>query len=74
MSPRTPKIVGFTLEVTDDNAFYEVWKRERTRTDMYFSSSVEFGASPIRDKNSMMRFINDMSVLGLTYMVYPITR
>jgi hypothetical protein len=67
-----PKIIGFTLEVTDENAYREVLKTEHNQR--FMCTYVEFGASPIRDRNSMHRFIKEMADLGLTYMVYPIIR
>ena len=63
-------IIGFSLEVTDKAAFYEVWKTERNQR--FMSPCVEFGPSPIRDRNSMNQFLKDMDNIGLTYMVYPV--
>jgi hypothetical protein len=74
---RTPKVRGFTLEVADQEAFYLIWRarlnRSADNTGLYLSSHVEFGASPIRDKRSMDRFLQDMDNLGLVYNVFAIT-
>jgi hypothetical protein len=73
-----PKVRGFTLEVADQEAFYQVWRARLNRPSwyaagLYLSSHVEFGASPIRDKRSMDRFLQDMDNLGLVYNVFAIT-
>ena len=72
-----PRVRGFTLEVADQEAFYQVWRARLNRSadvsNLYLSPHVEFGASPIRDKRSMDRFISDMASLGLVYNVFAIT-
>lgn len=73
---RNPKIRGFVLEVVDQEAFYQVWKSRvygnKPVNGFYLASHVEFGASPMRDKRSMDRFLSDMKSIGLEYIVYPI--
>lgn len=70
---QTPKIVGFRLECDDPAAFYIAWKTHRFGP-RWFSISYEYGASPVRDKRSMLEQIKDMAALGLTYNVFPILR
>jgi hypothetical protein len=76
---RTPKVRGFKLEVADPEAFHLAWRAHRNGNQavaglgFYLSSHVEFGASPIRDKRSMDRFLQDMDNLGLVYNVFAIT-
>ena len=74
---QSPKVRGFTLEVADQEAFYILWRARLNKSSdtagLYLSSHVEFGASPIRDKRSMDRFLQDMASLGLVYNVFAIT-
>ena len=73
------KIRGFKLEVADPDAFYQAWREHRNGNKtveglgFYLSAQAEFGASPIRDKKSMDRFIADMLSIGIVYNVFAIT-
>lgn len=77
MTRRTKtKVIGFTLEVSDKDAFYQAWGDQMRQglgpSGYYLEETVEFGASPVRDKRSMELFLAAMSSIGLTYIVYPI--
>ena len=67
----TPKIRGFKLECMNYDTWYTLWGTHRNSVDMP-AARVEFGASPIRDRKSMAKYMEHASNLGIEYHVFAI--
>ena len=69
----TPKIRGFKLECMDRAAYYAAWRLHSNSIDMP-DHHPEFGASPIRDRKSMAKYMEHAKSLGIEYHVFAIIR
>ena len=68
---KTPKIRGFKLECIDREAYFSMWSEYRH--DLHCPMAhVEFGASPIRDHNSMAAYMVEAKTYGIEYNVFAI--
>lgn len=68
---KTPKIRGFKLECIDHEAHFNMWREHRH--DLHCPPAyVEFGASPIRDHNSMVTYMAEAKTYGIEYNVFAI--
>ena len=71
MTRQTPKPRGFAVEITSEYGIYRAAK-DRWKHGRYINYTVEFGASPIRDKKAMDEYIDTLKWYGLTFIVTAI--
>jgi hypothetical protein len=68
------KVLGFEVIVQSDYGLFWTAKTSEWAKGNYIDSRVEFGSSPIRDKNALNRYCDMLTGNGLSFTVHPICK